>query len=160
MNATGIAQAKAASAALSSEWDIILASPLDRAIKTAEFAAEALGKDVLIEPMLIERNFGEAEGMRYDEWRERYPDSKVPGGESIEELELRCHRLLEHLLTNFEGQRALAVSHGSFIRKLLNLASYGELPREGERLGNASLSVIHFDGTKWSVIDYRPETLS
>jgi broad specificity phosphatase PhoE len=110
--------------------------------------------------MLIERNFGEAEGMRYDEWRDRYPDSKVPGGESIEELELRCHRLLEHLLKTYEGQRALAVSHGSFIRKLLNLASYGELPREGERLGNASLSVIHFDGNRWSVIDYRPETLS
>jgi hypothetical protein len=46
------------------------------------------------------------------------------------------------------------------IRKLLNIVSAGEFPREGERLGNASLSIISFDGTRWSIEDYRPQTLT
>ena len=160
MNKLGLEQARRAAEAISDDWDVILASPLDRAIKTAQFAAERLSLELQIEPLLIERNFGEAEGMKYDEWREHYPDGVVPGGETVAELEIRCHRLLERLLTRHQGQKALAVSHGSLIRKLLEMVSGGELPRVGERLGNASLSMIQFDGHKWSILDYRPQTLS
>lgn len=161
LNETGLAQARAAAEAISSQWDVIVSSPLDRAVKTAQIVAErhALG-ELEIEPLLLERSFGEAEGMLYTEWREKFSDSKVPGGESIEELEARCHRLLVHLASKYQGKRVLTVSHGALIRKLLNIASNGELPREGERLGNASMSILVHDGEVWSVERYAPETLT
>lgn len=161
LNETGLAQARAAAEAISSQWDVIVSSPLDRAVKTAQIVAErhALG-ELQIEPLLLERSFGEAEGMLYTEWREKFSDSKVPGGESIEELEARCHRLLAHLVAKYRGKRVLTVSHGALIRKLLNIASNGQLPREGERLGNASMSVLVHDGEVWSIERYAPETLT
>lgn len=161
LNETGLAQARAAAEAISSQWDVIVSSPLDRAVKTAQIVAErhALG-ELQIEPLLLERSFGEAEGMLYTEWREKFSDSKVPGGESIEELEARCHRLLEHLASKYRGKRVLTVSHGALIRKLLNIASNGRLPRDGERLGNASMSVLVHDGEVWSIERYAPETLT
>lgn len=161
LNETGLAQARAAAEAISSQWDVIVSSPLDRAVKTAQIVAErhALG-ELQIEPLLLERSFGEAEGMLYTEWREKFSDSKVPGGESIEELEARCHRLLAHLASKYRGKRVLTVSHGALIRKLLNIASNGQLPREGERLGNASMSVLVHDGEVWSIERYAPETLT
>lgn len=161
LNETGLAQARAAAEAISSQWDVIVSSPLDRAVKTAQIVAErhALG-ELQIEPLLLERSFGEAEGMLYTEWREKFSDSKVPGGESIEELEARCHRLLAHLASKYRGKRVLTVSHGALIRKLLNIASNGQLPREGERLGNASMSVLVHDGEVWSIESYAPETLT
>lgn len=161
LNETGLAQARAAAEAISSQWDVIVSSPLDRAVKTAQIVAErhALG-ELQIEPLLLERSFGEAEGMLYTEWREKFSDSKVPGGESIEELEARCHRLLAHLASKYRGKRVLTVSHGALIRKLINIASNGQLPREGERLGNASMSVLVHDGEVWSIERYAPETLT
>lgn len=161
MNETGLDQVRKAAEAISTDWDVIVASPLGRAIETAQIVAERIDLgEPLIEPLLIERSFGEAEGLLYGQWRERYPDSHVPGGESIPELEARCRRLLAKLANDFAGQRVLTVSHGALIRKLLNIVSYGELPREGERLGNASLSIVQFDGDHWSMFDYRPQTLA
>jgi broad specificity phosphatase PhoE len=160
MNETGIEQVKKASERLSEDWDVLVSSPLGRAVQTAEIVAESHSFGELnIEPLLLERSFGEAEGLGYEEWREKYPDSVVPGGESLADLEARCHRLLEKLVSDFAGRRVLTVSHGALIRKLINIVSDGEFPREGERLGNASLSVISFDGQKWMIEDYRPQTL-
>ncbi|MFM1785776.1 MAG: hypothetical protein RLZZ108_800 [Actinomycetota bacterium] len=160
LNETGLAQARAAAEAISGPWDVIVSSPLDRAVKTAQIVAERQGLgDLQIDALLLERSFGEAEGMLYTEWREKFSDSKVPGGESIEELEARCHRLLEHLATKYRGQRVLTVSHGALIRKLLNIVSNGELPREGERLGNASMSLIVHNESGWEIEKYAPETL-
>lgn len=161
LNETGIEQARKASAALTEDWDALVSSPLGRAVKTAEIVAESHSfGELAIEPLLLERSFGEAEGLGYEEWRERYPDSIVPGGESLPELEARCKRLLAKLVVDYSGKRVLTVSHGALIRKLITIVSKGEFPRDGERLGNASLSIISFDGSDWSIVDYRPQTLA
>lgn len=162
LNETGVGQARlAAEVIVSEDWDLILTSPLSRAKDTAEIVASAHGfTQFQVEPLLLERSFGEAEGLRHEEWREKYTDTNtVPGGESLAELEIRSWKLLEHLLQNFGGQRVLAVSHGALIRKLLTLVSQGEFPREGERLGNASLSIFEHDQGGWRVSKYEPRTL-
>ena len=160
MNETGVEQVKNATRALGGHWEVAVTSPLGRAIQTAQIATDFLGLDTaLVEPLLLERSFGDAEGMLYEDWRELLAQAAVPGCESIAELETRCHRLLERIVKDHEGKRVLAVSHGALIRKVLNLVSKNEFPREGERLGNASLSVIAFDGSKWRIEDYRPHTL-
>lgn len=162
LNETGIAQARDAAEVIDpNEWDLILTSPLSRARATAEIVAEVNGfAEALIEPLLLERSFGEAEGMTHEEWRAKYADTNVvPGGESLADLEARANLLLETLANKYRGQKVLAVSHGALIRILLRIVSIGEFPREGERLGNASMSVFVHDESGWRIERYEPRTL-
>ena len=168
LNETGIAQARIAgqviakSAQEGNSWDLILSSPLSRARDTAVMVSEALAvSGITIEELLLERSFGEAEGLSHEEWKAKYDDTNhVPGGETLEQLEARAWILLQRLLDQHEGKRVLTVSHGALIRTLLRLVSKGEFPREGERLGNACLSVFeHSLETGWVIARYEPKTL-
>ncbi len=162
LNETGIAQARDAAAVIDpADWDLILTSPLSRARDTAQIVAEVNGLgDALVETLLLERSFGEAEGLGHEEWKAKYADTNVvPGGESLSELETRANQLLDKLAIEHAGKRVLAVSHGALIRKLLRIVSAGEFPRDGERLGNASMSIFVHDGTGWSIERYEPRTL-
>lgn len=162
LNETGIAQARDAAEVIdANEWDLILTSPLSRARVTAEIVAEVNGfKPAEVEPLLLERSFGEAEGMAHEDWKAKYADTNVvPGGESLADLESRANLLLEKLAHKYKGKRVLTVSHGALIRKLLRIVSKGEFPRDGERLGNASMSVFMHDDSGWQVVRYEPRTL-
>ena len=163
LNPTGIAQAELAGKIIDgNDWDVLLTSPLSRARDTADIVAKASGFDIIhVEPLLLERSFGEAEGLLYEEWKARYEDTNaVPGAETLDELRARALELLDKLALNYVGQRVLTVSHGALIRKLLRIVSNNELPRDGERLGNASLSILeHRDGV-WSVANYAPQTIN
>ena len=161
LNDTGRDQARLAASSLNREdWDVILASPLSRAKDTADIVALELGMNVVIVPELIERSFGVAEGLDHASWRKLYESHQVIEGlESLEDLRTRTVQLLDLIANEYSGKRVLAVSHGAFIRKVLNIVTNGELPREGERLSNASLNrFMHADGT-WTITDYRPESL-
>ena len=161
LNDTGRTQARLAASSLNLEdWDVILASPLSRAKDTADIVALELGMNVVIVPELIERSFGVAEGLDHASWRKLYESHVVIEGlESLEDLRTRTVQLLDLIANEYSGKRVLAVSHGAFIRKVLNIVTNGELPREGERLSNASLNrFMHADGT-WTITDYRPESL-
>ena len=163
LNATGRQQAlDAATQIRATDWDLMLTSPLSRALDTANTVVRQIGFDantLLIDSRLLERSFGQAEGMLHSEWRQQYAGLDAPGSESKSDFRMRCQRLLEDFAQEFRGKRILAVSHGALIRELIHLASNGELPREGERLGNASLNTLRFANGGWSVTDYRPQTL-
>lgn len=162
LNETGIAQAQDAAVAIDQEaWDVVLSSPLSRAVDTAKIVVRENNFPALqIEELLLERSFGEAEGLSHDEWRARYADTNtVPGGESLLELQLRSEKLLAHFAERFAGKRVLAVTHGALIRKLLRIVSNNEFPRDGERLGNACLSVFVHENGAWRVENYDPRTL-
>lgn len=162
LNETGITQSRDAAQVIDAkDWDLVISSPLSRAKDTAKIVAEEndLGK-VSIEELLLERSFGEAEGLSHEEWRAKYADSNsVPGGESLADLEHRANRLLQTLATKYAGKRVLAVSHGALIRVLLRIVSQGEFPRDGERLGNACLSIFVHEQGAWRVQTYEPRTL-
>jgi uncharacterized phosphatase len=161
LNDTGRTQARLAASSLNREdWDVIIASPLSRAKDTADIVALELGMNVVVVPELIERSFGVAEGLDHASWRKLYESHEVIEGlESLEDLRTRTVQLLDLIANEYSGQRVLAVSHGAFIRKVLNIVTNGELPREGERLSNASLNrFMHADGI-WTITDYRPESL-
>ena len=163
MNATGISQVRAAARAINKDdWDIILTSPLGRARQTAEIIGEELGfQNVLEQELLIERSFGEAEGLAYGQWKSRYSNLDViPGGESKSDLIARSELLLETLRASHPGQRILAISHGALIRTVLSISSKNELPREGERLGNASLNIVSHLEDSWMVTKYDLDPLS
>ena len=161
LNDTGRTQARLAAASLNREdWDVIIASPLSRAKDTADIVALELGMNVVVVPELIERSFGVAEGLDHASWRKLYESHQVIEGlESLEDLRTRTVQLLNLIANEYSGKKVLAVSHGAFIRKVLTIVTNGELPRDGERLSNASLNrFMHADGT-WTITDYRPESL-
>jgi broad specificity phosphatase PhoE len=163
MNETGIEQVKLAAKAMrKDDWDLILTSPLGRARQTAEIISEHFGFDTVVEQeLLIERSFGEAEGLSHEQWREKYANlDEIPGGESRSALAIRSQLLLDTVSKQFEGKRVLAVSHGALIRTVIAIASENELPRDGERLGNASLNIIGHENSKWRVVNYRLEPLT
>jgi uncharacterized phosphatase len=162
MNDTGIEQVRLAAQALqASDWDVVLTSPLTRAKQTAQIIASHVGFDEILEhELLIERSFGEAEGLSHEQWRAKYANlDEIPGGESRTQLSERSQRLLDYVSREFKGMRVLAISHGALIRGLLSIASNNELPRDGERLGNASLNVVSHIESSWQVVNYSLEPL-
>ncbi len=162
MNQTGIEQVKLAAQAIRAEdWDVVLTSPLSRARQTAEIIANQHGYTEIIEQeLLIERSFGEAEGLSHEQWRAKYSNLDViPGGESRTQLAERSRLLLETISKELAGKRVLAISHGALIRALITIASNNELPRDGERLGNASLNVVKHSENSWQVVNYSLEPL-
>jgi uncharacterized phosphatase len=163
MNSTGIEQVKTAARALQkSDWDLVLTSPLGRARETAKIIAEHLGFDEVFEQdLLIERSFGEAEGLAYEQWKTKYSNlDEIPGGESKSELTARSELLLETFASTHPGKRILAISHGALIRTVLSISSEYKLPREGERLGNASLNIVSHQESSWTVTKYDLDPLS
>jgi uncharacterized phosphatase len=162
LNETGHSQAILAAEILSkAKWDRVITSPLSRARVTARYVADALGlAEISVHELLLERSFGEAEGSSYEDWKDRLQAGiHAEGAESVDELEERVQTLLDELEKSYSGLSVLAVSHGALIRKLIGMVSNGELPREGERFGNASLTTIIHDGKSWKILDYNPVTL-
>lgn len=163
LNETGHNQAKLVAEILASqEWHRVVTSPLSRAKVTAEYVSSSLNlQSATVNNLLLERSFGAAEGLSYEDWKERLQAGiHAEGAESIEDLERRAARLLDELADSYPGERVIAVSHGALIRKIIGMVSLGELPREGERFGNASLTTIVHDGQQWKILDYNPATLS
>ena len=162
LNQTGIAQAQRAAQILQrADWDFIASSPLTRARQTADIVAAELGfEEISIQDLLLERSFGEAEGMTHEQWKREFPDGMPPGGESLQELRERANLLLEKLLETYRGTRVLTVSHGALIRKLVSITSQGQLPLAGQRFGNTSLTVIVHDNAGWAIANYDPRNLA
>jgi len=161
LNETGIEQARLAASALNlNDWDFIASSPLSRARDTADIVASRLNiPEVAVLPLLLERSFGEVEGMLYEDWKANYPDGIAPGGETEEQLHARTLLLLDELLETYRGTRVLAISHGALIRKVVNLLSQGEFPLVNQRIANASLSIIVHEDSSWRLESYQPQAL-
>lgn len=161
MNQFGIAQvSRAAELIALQQWDVVLASPLSRAMHSAELIAQQTGHPEIIQTeLLLERAFGAGEGMLYSEWHEKFAHlDSIPGAESAADVIARSERLLEHIETEFAGAKVLAVSHGALIRYVLNLVTEGKVPPPGERLENASLHLLRHQG-QWSLEKWAPKPL-
>ena len=155
LNDTGRAQATATGKLLARRrWDAVYASPLSRARETASLIAAELG---LPEPTLldelVERNYGEAEGMDWLQVETQFPHgSAVPGRESREQVAARVVPALVRLAEERAGQALVVVSHGGAIRAVLNDvdpdAQFGMITNgsvHSFRLEEGGLRLIAFD---------------
>ena len=123
LNDTGRGQATAAGQLLARrDWDLIVASPLSRAHETASIIARQIGlPGPQLVAELVERRYGEAEGLNYQQVDERFPaDSDVPGRETRDEVTLRVVPTLLRLAAEHPGGSIIVVSHGGVIRSVLN----------------------------------------
>ncbi|WP_166864273.1 MULTISPECIES: histidine phosphatase family protein [unclassified Salinibacterium] len=122
LNDTGRAQAARAGELLARRsWDAIYASPLSRAVETAEIIAARVGVDgVTTREALMERDYGAAEGMTNAEIEAQYPAGvRAPGQETREEVGARVVAALAEIAQTHPGQRVAIVSHGGAIRSVL-----------------------------------------
>jgi len=127
---TGVRQAAAAAKRLASAGiGVIVTSPLQRAVRTAEEVAAVTGIPVVTDEGFRETDFGAWEGQTFAEVRERWPaemaawlaDPAVPppGGESFAEVSKRVSDALQHVLAGWERQTVLIVSHVTPIKTLV-----------------------------------------
>jgi len=130
---TGVRQAAAAAKRLASaSLDAIVASPLQRTVRTAEEVAAVTGLPVLTDEGFRETDFGAWEGLTFAEVRERWPSELAawladpsaapPEGESFAQVSERVTAALRRVLASREGQAVLIVSHVTPIKTLVATA--------------------------------------
>lgn len=148
----GRAQARAAAKRLADvPYDVVVSSPLRRAVATAE----QLAHEVLLDDRLRETDFGDWEGRTFAEIREEWPDElnawladeKVapPGGESFADVEIRVREALDDLRERYAGSTVVVVTHVTPIKTLVRLAL--EAPP-------SALYRLHLDLCSVSTIDW------
>lgn len=127
LNALGHRQAEESAAFLSQEsWDVIVASPLSRAVDTARYIAEACGIDsdnIIYDERFIEREFGYASGKPVAgiyEAVQSDDEDEVPGLESEDAIRERVIRGLEDLVEKHAGKRIIVVCHSHAIKAALS----------------------------------------
>lgn len=100
--------------------DVILSSPMLRAMQTAAPAAALHGVEVLTDDRLIEQDYGIYEGVsRFDEGflsNKRHFAYRYPGGESMMDVAARVYSLLEDIKEKYAGKNVLLVCHGGVCR--------------------------------------------
>jgi probable phosphoglycerate mutase len=126
---------------------LVLCSPLRRARETCSLAG--FGEVAVVDDDLREWDYGEYEGLRTLEIRERRPDwwlwrDGCPGGEHPGEVAARADRALERLRE--AGGDAIAFAHGHILR-VLAARWVGEEAAFGGRLllGAGGLSVLGYE---------------
>ncbi|MFO1475584.1 MAG: histidine phosphatase family protein [Verrucomicrobiota bacterium] len=126
----------------------VFCSPLQRARKTCELSG--FGAGAVIDPDLVEWNYGEYEGKTSAEILAERPDWELfrdgcPGGESPAQVGARADRVLGRLraLTG----ATLVFSSGHFIRALAArwIGSPTEAPGRHFMLSTASLSAVGYE---------------
>jgi alpha-ribazole phosphatase/probable phosphoglycerate mutase len=138
----------------------VYSSPRQRAYESAEIIAVEHNLDVSSDPRLCEIDFGEFEGLTYNEAAERYPEDyrewmerptevTFPGGESFMALRERVTRWADRIHTSHSGQTVAVVSHGGVNRVILAEALHLE-SKYVFRVDQSYASV--------SIIDYYDQT--
>jgi broad specificity phosphatase PhoE len=172
LNAAGEEQSQAAAGALAAlPIGEILASPLVRAVQTAEIIAARFGLQIARDPRLTELRVGRWEGMTYadveasDDYRRFIADplsERIPGGEDLRQIRDRAASALTQALGDAPaGESIVAVTHAGIVRVLLahylgmNLAEYHRL-----RVAPGSISALAFradrDQPRVLCVNWRP----
>jgi uncharacterized phosphatase len=144
LNETGRTQARATGEKMRGRhWDVILSSPLSRAFETASIIAASLGMPAPIaDHDLVERNYGDAEGMTGPELEAFYPhDTPIPGRESREAVKVRVLAAIHRIAAEHRGKNVVIVAHGGVIRAVLQ-STTGQA-YFGERIANGSVHSFH-----------------
>lgn len=122
LDETGLAQARRLAESLKGErLDAIYSSPLQRAIQTAEPLGRAANLSVIPDARLTEIDFGEWEGLTFDEIAKEYPDAfhrwrehpftaDIPGAETPAQVAERMQSFFEQI-TAAGDETVAVISH-------------------------------------------------
>lgn len=136
LNEIGRQQANAlADRLLAQPIDIIYASDLQRALETANIIVcrSDCQSDLRLDSRLREANFGDWEGLTYNQIKEKYSNALTawetdvyknapPNGETLEQLTVRTQSMLNDICEKHKDQTVLLVAHGGVLQTMLCLA--------------------------------------
>jgi ribonuclease H / adenosylcobalamin/alpha-ribazole phosphatase len=165
LSASGARQAKAAACRLAAgpPIDVVVSSPLRRAVDTAAIVTAELGLPTVVDDDLRETDFGDWDGSTLAEIEQRWPEAVArwrrdpqqppPGGESFAGTAQRVNQACDRLLRDYSGQTILVVSHISPIKILLCRAlgvPLGTIYRL--YLGSACINEIQWHGRDFAAV--------
>jgi alpha-ribazole phosphatase len=131
LSARGVRQAEQLASSLEAlPLEAVYSSPLRRALETAGPVARRHGLEPIATEALRELDFGEVEGLLYEEveanrpelfssWMREPTRTTFPGGESFADLRARVLPAVEQIRTAHAGRAVAVVSHGGVIRTIL-----------------------------------------
>jgi probable phosphoglycerate mutase len=132
LNMNGVHQAKVLGQKLRDGYDVkkLYASPLTRAYMTGKIAGDILGLDCEKRDELMEFNFGDWQGMTYDEIEKRYPRDwykwnnashlvSIKGGETFSEGYSRIAMAIDDIVKSKDENTAI-ITHGTSIEFYIN----------------------------------------
>jgi alpha-ribazole phosphatase/probable phosphoglycerate mutase len=147
----------------------IYASPLRRTVESAQ-SLGAASRAMHVVPALREMDFGEIEGMKFDEIAQRYPDLyrqwmdspsevRFPGGECLADLKTRVLTAFEEIVKQWKDRTIAIVAHGGVNRVMI--ASALQIPddclfRIGQDYGSASLVTLTDGVPSVELLNHRP----
>ena len=149
----------------------IYSSPLQRTRESAEIVATRLQLGIEFRDDVIELDFGEWTGTTFDSiradprweaWRTQRSIARIPGGESMREVQKRVVDALLEINQRHPHQSVVVVSHGDVIRSALlfalgmSLDSYNSI-----EISQGSISTIRIDagGIRVLTLNERPRPL-
>jgi probable phosphoglycerate mutase len=134
----------------------VVSSPLSRCVDTAKLIAG--GAPVVIEPDLIECDFGDWEGLTFAEVSERWPAElddwlastavAPPGGESFQAVAKRVRGAVARIRSDYPAGNVVLVSHVSPLKLML---------RDALAAGDAFLHRLYLDTGGISLVDSWPD---
>jgi len=152
--------------------DAIVTSPLSRARRTAAPAARATGLVPVVEPELLEVDFGIAEGRTLGElesshrrevaaFREDPAAHPLPGGEDPKAAAARGAAALLRATDGRPGRRVLVVAHNTLLRlvlcRLLGLPE-SEYRRVFPGMRNCAITELRVDSGQVALMAYNVPT--
>ena len=163
----GRKQAKRLGVALKDE-DVtaIYSSSLRRARETADEIARYHHLEVIPEDAFMELDAGELDGLTFEEVMKRYGEFlkewannasslKIPGGESIAEVQRRAWSAVSKLVDIHANETVIVVSHSLAIQSMINKALEMNLSNLRRlRLDLASISILNFGKSGISLLLY------
>jgi phosphoserine phosphatase len=157
LNEVGLAQAQAAARQIAARWQpaAIYASPMRRAVQTAEAIGQALRLAVEPAERLADIDFGQWQGLTPDEARQRWPEmvdawyhaphlALPPGGESLAEVRQRTTALLAELVARHAGETVVLVGH-MVVNRVILLGVMGLGNERFWRLGQDTTAINVFE---------------
>ncbi len=124
LNEAGLAQAEAVARRVAGDYRpaVVLSSPLQRAVQTAEAITRPLGLKVQSEPGLLDLDYGDLAGLSPTEaeaqfeaihhtWLSAPHIVAFPHGESLDDVRNRAAELIRRLSQAYAGEQVVLVSH-------------------------------------------------
>ncbi|MBU8654286.1 histidine phosphatase family protein [Bacillus altitudinis] len=135
-------------------WDVVISSPLSRAKETAHLILQYVHAPLVIMDDFIERDYGDAEGMSFEERQKLFPNKQYPNMEPLSALQDRMLEGIEKVRATYPDQRVLIVAHGAAIHALLTSLADEHMGIKDTRLENACLNYVEWTDGEWKVNDY------
>lgn len=144
--------------------DVIVSSPLQRALVTARMIGGRVGREPQVRPAFTELDFGAWENRAFEEFQAEHPelaarfldvddyDAGWPGGETRRAFYDRIWAAFHDLLSEYYSHSVVVVSHGGVFGAFLAMVE-GTSPNDLARYDilNCSLTELHVTGRRTEI---------